>query len=211
MHAGNDLRKIKCLDGLYFSFELLDFNFHGLHETCCTIIADNKNIVPALSRCWSIIDQIHRIREISQAMPGLNKKNELLLPFLNETKVVEECRHYIQHLRTELLAKPPHPFPVWGSLSWVDSQDKNKTHTAMIGTPIGETGYSGCVYDREEKKWVSTVTLAVKNISVNFDLVHEVTCKFKEFILPWILQTYNSEIRITDKIPIVSVSIATAS
>ena len=202
MHVSTDIRILKCFDGLHYSFELLHFNYQGLYEACVSINQNQSNLIPVLSRCWSIVDLVHRIREISQAVPGLNKKNENLVKFLHETNIAESCRHYIQHLREELSKTTPNPFPVWGSLSWVDPQDNSKSFLAVIGAQIPGTSYTGCVYDIKRRKWVSKVTLAIGNLSFNFDHIYEETITFKEFILPWLINTYQPSVKLKNGIPI---------
>ena len=204
MHASTDIRKVKCLDGLHFSFELLEYNYSGMHESCIAINNDQKNIIPALSKCWAFVDLVHRIREIAQALPGLSGKSEKLRNFLGETNVSEDFRHYIQHLRRELSKKDINNFPAWGTLSWVDSEDESVSHLVVIGAQIPGTTYSGCIYDRFENKWVSKVCLAVSGLSFNFDPIYEECMKFKKFILPWIHSTYEPGIKATEKSPIIT-------
>src|SRR3990172_5329495 len=204
MHASTDLRNLKCFEGLHYSFEILEYNYKELYEKCASIKNNNEDLIPALSMCWSIIDSIHRIREISQAVPGLNKKGQNLISFLNETKIAEDYRHYIQHLREEVSKKNLNPFPVWGSLSWIDPDDESNSHSVIFGSKIEGTRYSGCVYDLLERKWVSKVSLSIKNYSFNFDPLYNASMKFKNFILPWIKSNYKHGIDIKDKLPIIS-------
>lgn len=134
-----DLRKIRCFDGLHYSFQLLR-NYHsGLWETCCKIPTDNSRVIPALASCWGGIDAVHRIREIAQSVPSLNMKHAELRAFLTATTLAEDCRHYIQHLRNELAKNPTNTFPVWGSLSWVDNINPERVHIAVLGAQIPGT------------------------------------------------------------------------
>lgn len=133
MLSSLDIRKIRCLDGLHFSFQLLKHNYAGLWETCCKIPIDNSQAIPALAACWGFIDALHRIREITQSVPGLSAKHPEMRVFLAATSLAEDYRHYIQHLSNELAKDPPNTFPVWGSLSWVDKTNSQRTHTAILG------------------------------------------------------------------------------
>ncbi|HJW87537.1 MAG TPA: hypothetical protein VJ440_12970 [Candidatus Brocadiaceae bacterium] len=102
MHASSDIRIVKCLDGLHYSFEILRYVYSSLHEACAKIKDDQEALIPAIWLCWSFVDVLHRIREIAQALPGLSGKDKELVSFLKETNLAEEYRHYIQHLRAEL-------------------------------------------------------------------------------------------------------------
>lgn len=207
MHASTDIRKVKCFDGLNVAFGLIENSYNGLREECCKLIKKKTNPIDVLSRCWSIIDNIHRVREISQSTPGLSNKNNSLRSFLTQTTVAENFRHYIQHLRKELSKKEIDPFPVWGTISWIDGDDNDLSHTAILGVQIEGTSYAGSVYDAFEKKWVSNVTLSVQNLSFNFDPVYEATQKFKQCIIPWIIDTYKPGIQLKTEIPIISAKV----
>lgn len=202
-----DLRKIRCWDGLHYSFQLLRHYYLGLWETCCKISTDNSQVIPALAACWGFIDALHRIREIAYSIPSLSSKHKEMRAFFSASSLAEEYRHYIQHLRGELAKVPPNSFPVWGSLSWVDAMYPEKSHIAVFGASIDGTQYSGCVYDRKEKKWVSNVCLGVGNKSFNFDTIFFSALQFERFILPFLIKGASDEIRVHEKLPIFSVEI----
>ena len=199
-----DLRKIRCLDGLHYSFQLLRHYHSGLWETCCRIPIDNSQVIPALAACWGFIDALHRIREIAQSIPGLSAKHAEMRAFLSASSLAEEYRHYIQHLRGELAKEPPNPFPVWGSLSWVDATNPQRTHIAILGAQIQGTQYTGCVYDGVERQWVSKVCLGVGGKSFNFDTIFRSALRFENFILPFLTEGASDEVQFHEKLPIVS-------
>ncbi|EGG92790.1 hypothetical protein IMCC1989_113 [gamma proteobacterium IMCC1989] len=203
MHSSNDIRKVKCLEALYFSYELLGYNFDSLHEMCLQI-KGSEELIPALSKCWFFIDLVHRIREVSQVVPGLSKKNKELKQFLHATNIAEEYRHYIQHLRKELGKKEINNFPVWGTLSWVDKEDEMLSHLIVIGTQIKGTNYSGCVFDKKNMKWVSRVCLSANGSSFNFDPIYDACSEFHKFIMPWIHESYEPGINKIGSYPIIS-------
>ena len=207
MHASSDIRIVKCLDGLHYSFEILRYVYSSLHEACAKIKDDQEALIPAIWLCWSFVDVLHRIREIAQALPGLSGKDKELVSFLKETNLAEEYRHYIQHLRAELSKREVNPFPVWGSLSWVDPKDSSCTHTVFIGAQISSTSYSGSVFDTVERKWVSKVCLGVREKSFNFDPIFEACTRFQKYIVPWALSTYKPRIRLIAKVPIVTMQV----
>ena len=154
-----DLRKIRCFDGLHYSFQLLRHFESELWSTCCKIPVDNSQIICALASCWGFVDAVHRIREIAQSIPSVSTKHAEMRAFLSATSVAEEFRHYMQHLRNELSKDSPNSFPVWGSLSWVDPVIPTRTHIAILGAQICGTEYTGCVYDTMERKCKSTLCI----------------------------------------------------
>jgi len=205
-----DIRKVRCLDGLHYSFQLVKHYYAGLWETCCKIPTDHSEAIPALAACWGFIDALHRIREIAQSIPGLSAKHQEMRSFLGATSLCEDYRHYIQHLREELAKNPPNTFPVWGALSWVDESNNHRAHTAMLGAQVEGIQYTGCVYDTWEKRWVSKVCLGVGGTSFNFDPVFESVIRFEHFVIHHLRESVSEEVRLHDKLPILSVDIMRA-
>ncbi|MEA2558976.1 MAG: hypothetical protein QOH06_480 [Acidobacteriota bacterium] len=195
MHASTDIRLVKCLDGLHFSFEMLEHANDGLYDTCVRVQTDPAALAPALWRCWLLVDVVHRLRQLAEAVPGLSKRNPDLVAFLGATRVAEDCRHYIQHLRSELSRTNENPFPVWGSLSWVDPVDSTCSYTVLAGAQINNTAYSGAVLDTLERRWVSKVCLGVQDLSFNVDPIIDACRRFRAFIIPWVLSTYSPGIQ----------------
>jgi hypothetical protein len=202
-----EIRKVRSLDGLHYSFGLLNHFYLDLYETCCSIPTDNSQIVKALANCWGFIDALHRVREIAQSIPDLSVSHPEMRNFLSKTSLAEDYRHYIQHLRGELAKDPPNKFPVWGSLSWVDPDNEEISHLVILGANIEGTSYSGCVYDTEEKRWVSRVTLGVENHSFNFEPIREASQRFKEFVIPYLIEGASEYVKFHDKLQILTISI----
>lgn len=206
MPTSLDIRKMRCLDGLHYSFQLLKHYHSDLWKNCCDISADNSQAIPALASCWGFVDALHRIREIAQSTPGLGSKHHEMRQFLSATALAEEYRHYIQHLRGELAKEPPNTFPVWGALSWVDKSDNKKSHTAILGVQVSGTNYSGCVFDTVKMCWVSNVCLGVNNHSFNFDPIFDSALRFEKFIIPHLLDNAPNEVKFHEKLSIVTAS-----
>ena len=181
-----DIRSLKCIEGIQFSYNMIENIMTKLHDTCIQIENDESKVYEALQLCWSFIDSVYRIREILQSLPRLNKKDRKLRIFLSETKITKDYRHYIQHLRSELTKTDYDKFPVWGSLSWVDKNIDKKCHCIIFGSKIPGISYSGCGFDQVEKKWVSNVCLSIKNYSYNFDIMYEELKDYMNHFIQWI-------------------------
>ncbi|MFA1563033.1 hypothetical protein [Aliivibrio fischeri] len=204
MHSNNDIRKVRVLDGLAVAFGIIEYNYDGLLESCNCMQGEEADMAEVLSRSWSIIDSVHRVNQLIQATPGLNQKQQVVKDYLSVSLIAKEFRNYVQHLSRELGKKEPDPFPVWGSISWVDLSDDKLCHTALIGTQIEGTTLSSCVYDTEEEKWVSKVCLSVRGLAFNFDIVVQAVRELKRFVIPWILNSYEPGIDLSTKFPIYS-------
>jgi hypothetical protein len=203
MLTARDIRRVRCIDGLHYSFRLLEYYHSGLWNTCCEITTDSSKAIPALAACWGFVDALHRIRELAQSAPGLSTKHQEMRAFLSATALAETYRHYIQHLRSELTAETK-SFPVWGSLAWVDPENPNRSHTVLLGARLSGTQYTGCVYDTVERRWVSRVCLGVDGKSFNFDPVLAAARRFETFVLPFLVKGAEAEIQLHDNLPIIS-------
>lgn len=200
-----EIRKILCWDGLVYSFQVLEYYHTELYPVCCEIQVDNQKIVVALASCWGFIDTLNRIRQLAQSVPGLSQKHPEMRLFFDATGLAEQYRHYIQHLRNEIAKDPPNEFPVWGSLSWVDPNNKRRAHTAILGAQINGVNYSSCVFDTLEKKWVSKVCLGVNHSSFNFDSIFDASLRFKCFIISYFLEGTANSLNYQHRLPIMTV------
>lgn len=206
MHSALDVRKVRCLDGLNYSYQMLRHHYTGLWETCCEIPGANAKIIPALAAGWGFIDALHRIREIALAVPGLSPKHPEMQAFLAASAVAEDYRHYVHHLRGELANDPPNnSFPVWGTLSWVDPDNPTRSHMTILGTQVEGTNYTGCPFDAVEKKWASRVCLGLNGKSFNFDPIYLAAVKFEAFVLPLLDENAPGHVEPLEALPLVSV------
>jgi hypothetical protein len=202
-----DLRLVRFLDAFRISFRILDLIHAELHDACARIIQGSDALAPALLRCWSFVDVVHRAREMAQAVPGLGRRCAERNSFLEDTKIADRFRNYIQHLRSELPKPVLDPFPFWGSLSWVDPDDPNCCHVAIAGAITKETKFAGCVFDTVERRWVSRVSLSVAELSFNFDPIYESSTKFREFIEPWLHDRLGGKVLVKSDLPVISMRV----
>jgi hypothetical protein len=198
-------RQVKVLEGMHFSFRLLEYHSESMYGSCSAIPKDRAQIIPALAHCWGFIDALHRLRELAQVVPGLKGQYPERRRFIAETKLVEGYRHYIQHLKREVgQRKIVSTQPVWGSLSWVDPEDASATHTVQLGSKVVETTYTGAVYDTVEKRWVSRVCLSVGGSSFNFDVLFREVTTFAAFMKSW-MAAHGDGAAMSDDLPIFTV------
>ena len=208
MHSAIDVRKVRCLDGLNYSFQMLRHHYTGLWETCCEIPSANSQLIPALAAGWGFIDALHRIREIALAVPGLSAKKPEMQAFLSASILAEEYQHYLHHLRSELANDLPHnAFPVWGTLSWVDPDNPTRSHMAVLGTQIEGTHYTGCPFDAAEKKWASKVCLGLNGKSFNFDPIFDAAVEFESYVLPFLGERPVAASDSGEALPLVSIDV----
>lgn len=205
----HSVRRLRVLDGLYYSFRLLDHYQEELYPACCRIRQDPGAAVIAIAAAWGFIDALHRARELAQLMPGLSRRRPELVKFLKATHLAEKYRHYIQHLRSELASAESSNHPVWGSLSWVDPATDSLSHTVMIGSlpPGTQTQFSGASYDTVRRRWGSRVCLGIREASLDFDPVYEGARAFEAFVIPWALQCGGITPVAAEKLPIATVRI----
>ena len=193
MHASSDPRLLRTLDALEISFAIFDSQHQALYPKCLDLLTNPKNVAFAFDVAWSIVDTVHRIREVAQAVPGLNTKRLEVRRFLTATALAETLRHYIQHLRNELLKQPENPYPVWGSLAWADATEPMMTHTVLSGASRKGLWHPSGTYDLAKGGWGSRVTLTVGTHAFEFDPIAVAVHQFADFIVPWIRMNYGPE------------------
>lgn len=205
MHPKEDQRLFKFLDCIHYSLAILNTQYNDLSSILAKLTpSDSDQIIRALAVSWSIVDSIHRIREVAQNIPGLSGQTPQLKSFINDTNIVEDFRGYIQHLRNELAKIDLDNFPVWGSFSWIDKDNQEICHTALTGTVIGNIGVNSCAYDLHERKWVSKAVLAIKGRVFNIDPCYESAKQFCGFVLDWIKKVKTGQINEKKGIPVIS-------
>lgn len=203
------VRRVKVLDGLIFSFELLEYHHEQLYPACLRLHQDSTALVPAMAAAWGFVDALHRARELAQMVRGLGRRNPHLARFLRSTQSAEDYRHYIQHLRSELAETKQHTFAVWGSLSWVDSKDDTASHTVIIGSmpPDAPTSFSGATYDTQARNWVSRVSLGIRDLSFDFDPMLDAIRAFRAFVVPWIIEQGGLRLEPVSSLQIVTIRV----
>jgi len=125
IHIPEDLDKTQAmfLDGIRFSIVMTELAYERLCETLRRAIQEEvvepqfRIAASAVLDAWSMVDSIHRLRELLQQMRGLRRSPELRA-FLERTKGFEDLRHIVQHLRQEINALAMMGSPVWGQISW---------------------------------------------------------------------------------------------
>jgi hypothetical protein len=205
MHAKNDPRLVRFLDGLQYTLALIRLQYSDI----CGMIAkqtpdDHGMIMRSIYTAWGIVDSVHRIRELSQSIPGFSGSDQRLKLFLEETKIAEQFRHYIQHLRQELSKAKVDEFPVWGSFSWVGESDDHVVYTVLTGTPLEKTVVESCVYDTVEGCWVSKATLTIHGLSFHIDPIVAITSRFAEYAIHWIEGVKSIKIGSPEKLDVIT-------
>lgn len=127
-------RQILYLDALRLSAEIAGTAFDRLHDLLTGITeerhavltgnsdqqgaAQAHNAVPAILDAYSMIDSVHRFRELLQVTPGL-KHNAPFELFMRQTKDVRELRHIVQHLNREVDRIAQEGWAALGTLTWL--------------------------------------------------------------------------------------------
>jgi hypothetical protein len=140
-------RQVLFLEGIRFTVEMADLAYHRLQLTL-PLLSNHQHLgseaspmVSAMLDAWSIIDALHRLRDLIQGAPGFKgkKKSPKVRLFLQSTENVPALRNTVQHLGTEIHdTVDDKDWTVFGTLSWgVVDPDKNQVTacTFMPGAP----------------------------------------------------------------------------
>src|SRR5262249_972480 len=147
------------LDGIRYCLEIADLSSKRL-ATALNSFQNNEPspgetgtlIVAATSDAWTMIDSVHRLRELIQQTPGLKKNDPAVQRFLRTTKVVEELRNFVQHFRSGIDDFVTRKIPLWGTLSWVEDNAQDGLpahHTLVPGTFFREATAISITFDTQ--------------------------------------------------------------
>jgi hypothetical protein len=120
-------------EGIRYSVEITDIAYNRLR----TVLAEfspsdsdrkDKHLLfsTALQDAWTIVDSIHRLRQLITRTPGIKQKVPALEVYKRKTAVIQKLRHAVQHLDTEIPSLLKQNLPIWGVLTWVKVQDCEK-------------------------------------------------------------------------------------
>lgn len=125
--------QVLFLHGIRYSISMADYAYVRLYETINRITKnfiagqglgqrvsnDDAEINTAMIDAWSIIDSIHRLRELLSGMPKLKQNAAELKLFQKNTENCVILRNTIQHLRHENKKLAQENHPVWGTITWL--------------------------------------------------------------------------------------------
>jgi hypothetical protein len=191
MTIGNDspLRKIPSVlgrhqilffEGMRFTIEMAEVAYQRLQHTL-PLLADHQHLnrdppptVSAMLDAWSIVDSLHRLRDLIQAAPGLSgkKKSPKIRLFMDATDNVTALRNTVQHLNSEIhKILDDRNWTVFGTLSWgVVDPDKNQITACTFLPGAPQQGSSHPIINPLNRRvWhlrVDSITLERSGVSV---------------------------------------------
>ncbi|MGO9095455.1 MAG: hypothetical protein ACLQGV_09550 [Bryobacteraceae bacterium] len=174
-------RQLLFLEATRFTIDTIDLAYLRLAETLPRLAANiedgdlqgHPSSVSAMLDAWAIMDSLHRLRGIIEALPGLQakKRNPKVRSFLENTANVPPLRNTIQHLNTEISGVVEDKnWAVFGSLSWVIVEPEVSRLLSCFylpGTPTGSHSVINPVGRRLWRSPVDSITIERSGISVN--------------------------------------------
>ena len=164
-----------CLDGMRYSAGIcigcharaLE-QLHGFERyKDFTVPTDAAMFV--LADIWSMVDAAHRLRTLLERAPVLPKKDPAARIFLDSTAKVEDLRHYVQHLDGEIGRLEEGSPPLWGTITWVKSDDPQTYLQLMTGNINLRPSYQGPAYDNFEHRFVRRFELHAGTTNIDLD------------------------------------------
>ncbi len=198
-----DRRSILFLDGIRYSIQSFEISSHRLAQTLhhlCRKKTPEDDLGELISiatiDAWSIIDAVHRLRELLEQMPGLKKKTPELQLFLRRTSSIEDLRHYFQHFRTEIDSFVEKAMPLWGTISWSTSNPETglpETHTIVPGTYFQGAWVASCTFDTHEGRFIDRVLLHAGPRKVDLADLEDYMKEFVAWYQNWYESAFTGE------------------
>jgi len=190
-----DRRSVLYLDGIRYCFHIFDLASARLVTALQALstsyvspqlLADQ--IATAISDAWTMVDTVHRLRELLSQAPRLKKNSPELQLFIRHTSKIEDLRHFYQHFRTRIDSFASIGMPLWGTLSWIHTDlatGENHNYTIAPGTFFeGATVYS-CTVDFVEMKYVERIALFAGSAMVDLAVLAEQVEQFTAWYTTW--------------------------
>ncbi len=121
-----DGEQLMYLSGIRYAVEMLDLAYERLKISLLWLTEteppyDAPTFTSAFQDAWTMVDSGNRLRVLADRMPQVKKKAPQHQLLIRGLKPLEDLRHAVQHLDTELQKWKEHPddLAVWGSLGWV--------------------------------------------------------------------------------------------
>ncbi len=145
-------RLVFYLDGIRYSFGMIKIAHDRLRETIYSLQTKNWEkkylctVTPSIMLdAWSVIDSVHRLRNLLMQVPLLKKNSPELRIFYDKTKGIEDLRNTIQHLRNEAEDFLDKNLPAMGILTWVVLLKPNDESASLYALVAGTT-YPNVLY-----------------------------------------------------------------
>jgi hypothetical protein len=198
-------RDVLFLDGIRYCFEAFELTSlrlaHGLHsmgQRDDTSPPLGPKIVEVTTDAWTMIDVVHRLRELLQQVPKLKKNEPELQLFIRKTESIEDLRHYFQHFRTEIDLFAERGMPLWGTLSWIFDKGDSEApanHLLIPGTFFKDVRAMGCTFDTHENRYVERVVLHAGPQKVDLANLNDAVERFVEWYTRWFSTTFTGDDR----------------
>ena len=182
------------LEGLFYAFEMesivlkrLKGGLQRLQRRFQTKTSLHPATVYPLLDAWSYVDVIHRLRELLRQVPKLKTRDAAVKSFLDETASADHLRRYVQHMRRQTGTTPGPAGPLWGALSWVDSDGGTEVcHVEASGTQRTGIRAWACPYDREESRFRTKLVLVADNLTFDIEAAHQAVQGLRRFMDAWV-------------------------
>ncbi len=181
------------VDGLRLSFLVVARSYADARtavDNLESLEGDDRTplVLQTITNVWSMVDAVHRIRELVNSLPGLKKNTPEVRQFMDATANIEDLRHYVQHLSSEIPRLPIPSAPVWGSISWVSKRNPERCYTLHTGSRHGQTSSFSCAWDSEQTRWVQDLQLATDRITVDLTQVQLAIERFRAWLSAWAIE-----------------------
>jgi hypothetical protein len=137
-----------------------------------------------LADAWSVVDSVHRIRELIEHAPIFPKNETDFRIFLAKTEVAEELRHYVQHLAGKAKSWTS-ATPFWGVISWSSERDPTVQFTLVTSDPYVGGSLPGLIFDRQSNCFISTFQLEVAMFRIDLNDVADRVSRLDQQIEAW--------------------------
>ena len=131
--AGLNRRQMLFFDGIRVAIDMADLAYARLEEVL-TRLANHDfpqeevemAMTVAFQDAWTIVDSVNRLRVLLKKLPNFKQRAPSLQVLYRHINLVEELRHTVQHLDTQINLLEQRDLSVWGTLRWFVLVDRDQ-------------------------------------------------------------------------------------
>jgi len=186
-----DSKQILILDALRYSLLAERQAYGRLTRSLRAVERSTKprpsehHALSALGSAWQVIDMTYRARDLISQISGLSQRTPECQVFVRETAVIEDFRHFFQHMNSSISKLTKASDPIMGVLMWA-SGDRKTSYTMSVGHWTKGMESTSIALDTQTWEFVPRIQLSAAAMEVDLNRINERSRQVSKFVEKWL-------------------------
>ena len=138
-----------------------------------------------LASGWQVIDMVYRSRGLIGQVRGLSQRKPEYQAFVRGTAVVEDLRHFFQHLNTSIRSLTKESSPIMGVVTWA-ARDRKMSYTMAVGHWTKGMESHSLVVDTWTNEFLVGLKFNAAGTEVDLATIHAHCLRIRVFMERWL-------------------------